>query len=69
MTIAVVVASSLLTALLTFAWAREWRVRRALQSLLAKILSYRSKAYGDEPSNRPGSNGPDHVVPAGRGRM
>ena len=35
MTFALVAASSVLAVLLTLGWAREFRLRRALQSLLA----------------------------------
>ena len=38
MTFALVSASSVLVVLLTLAWAKEFRLRRALQSLLARVF-------------------------------
>lgn len=37
MTFALIAASSVLALLLTLVWAKEFRLRRALQSLLARI--------------------------------
>lgn len=53
MTYAVVVASALLAVLLTCAWAKEFRLRRALQALLARIFSHWRNAHGTDPTNRP----------------
>ena len=39
MTFALVAASSVLIVLLTLCWAKEFRLRRALQSLLARLFS------------------------------
>ena len=39
MAFAVLAASSLLIVLLTLAWAKEIRLRRALHSLLARVFS------------------------------
>ena len=50
---AIVAASGLLAALLALAWAREFRLRRALQSLLARIFAFWRNADGNEPTNRP----------------
>ena len=40
MTLALVTASSVLAVLLTLGWAREFRLRRALQSLLARVFDH-----------------------------
>ena len=40
MTFALVAASSVLAVLLTLGWAREFRLRRALQSLLARVFDH-----------------------------
>ncbi len=40
MTYVVVLSCCLLAVLLTLGWTREFRLRRALQSLLARILDY-----------------------------
>ena len=39
MTFALVAASSVLVVLLTLVWAKEFRLRRALQSLLSRLFS------------------------------
>ena len=39
MTFALVAASSVLVVLLTLCWAKEFRLRRALQSLLARVFT------------------------------
>ena len=39
MSFALIASSSVLVVLLTFVWAREFRLRRALQSLLARIFT------------------------------
>jgi hypothetical protein len=62
MTIAVLLASSLLTVLLAVAFARERRLRIALQRLLAKLLSFWRNSDAD-PNYRP--NGVDHQSAAG----
>jgi hypothetical protein len=45
MIFAVIAASSVLVVLLTFVWAREFRLRRALQSLLARIFNQRRNTH------------------------
>ena len=40
MTFALVAASSVLVVLLTLCWAKEIRLRRALQSLLARVFDH-----------------------------
>jgi hypothetical protein len=40
MTYTIVAASSLLAVLLALAWCREFRLRRALQNLLARIFAF-----------------------------
>jgi len=40
MVFALVAASSVLAVLLTLGWAREFRLRRALQSLLARVFDH-----------------------------
>ena len=50
MTFALIAASSVLVVLLTFVWAREFRLRRALQSLLARIFTqWRNTHEATEP--------------------
>lgn len=39
MTTALIAASSVLVVLITLAWAKEFRLRRALQSLLARVFN------------------------------
>ena len=46
---AVVLASSLLAILLTLALAREVRLRRALQRLLARIFNHWRNAHESDP--------------------
>ena len=45
MTFALVAASSVLVVLLTLCWAKEFRLRRALQSLLARVFTPRENAH------------------------
>ena len=50
MTFALISASSVLVVLLTFVWAKEFRLRRALQSLLARIFTqWRNTHEATEP--------------------
>ena len=50
MTFALVAASSVLIVLLTLCWAKEFRLRRALQSLLARIFTqWRNAHEANEP--------------------
>jgi hypothetical protein len=50
MTVALIAASSVLVVLLTLVWAREFRLRRALQSLLARIFTqWRNAHEANEP--------------------
>ena len=53
MTVAVVLISSLLAVLLSLAWSREFRLRRGLQALLARVLAYWRNAH--ETDRRRGS--------------
>jgi hypothetical protein len=50
MTYTILAASSVLTVLLVFAWAKEFRLRRALQSLLARILNHWRHFYDEDKS-------------------
>ncbi len=52
MTYVLVSASALLAVVLTCAWAKEFRLRRALQALLARIFSHWRNAHGTDPTNR-----------------
>jgi hypothetical protein len=54
MTFALVAASSVLVVLLTLCWAKEFRLRRALQSLLARVFTPRRNANeaDDSPPQR-----------------
>jgi hypothetical protein len=53
MTIAILLASSLLAVVLVLALAREVRLRRALQQLLTRILNYWRKRHDkNDPSDR-----------------
>jgi hypothetical protein len=49
MTFALVAASSVLAVLLTLGWAREFRLRRALQSLLARVFDHWRNAHETKP--------------------
>ncbi|MFT5328454.1 MAG: hypothetical protein ACI8P0_006367, partial [Planctomycetaceae bacterium] len=50
MTLALVAASSVLVVLLTLGWAKEFRLRRALQSLLARVFTqWRNAHETNEP--------------------
>ncbi len=52
MTTALIAASSVLIVLLTLAWAKEIRLRRALQSLLARVFSqWRNPREANETSS------------------
>ena len=53
MTYALVAASGLLAVLLTLAWASEFRLRRALHSLLARAFRYLSTAHETDPTLQP----------------
>jgi hypothetical protein len=54
MTSALFAASSVLVVLLTLGWAKEVRLRRALQSLLARVFTQWRNAHeaDDSPSQR-----------------
>ncbi|MBN71461.1 MAG: hypothetical protein CME32_19530 [Gimesia sp.] len=53
MTFALIAASSVLVVLLTLVWAREFRLRRALQSLLARIFTqWRNTHEATEPDSK-----------------
>lgn len=53
MTYAFIAASSLLVVLLTLCWAKELRLRKALQSLLARIFDQWRNAHEADSSPRP----------------
>ena len=69
MTYAVVVASALLAVLLTLAWAKEFRLRRALQTLLARIFTHWRPARETKPTNQPHADQRSHVDPADNDRV
>ena len=51
MTFALFAASSVLVVLITLAWAKEFRLRRALQSLLARVFTHWKNVHeANEPS-------------------
>ena len=54
MTSALFAASGVLVVLLTLGWAKEFRLRRALQSLLARVFTQWRNAHeaDDSPSQR-----------------
>lgn len=53
MTFALIAASSVLVVLLTLVWAREFRLRRALQLLLARIFTqWRNTHETTEPDSK-----------------
>jgi hypothetical protein len=61
MTSALFAASSVLVVLLTLGWAKEFRLRRALQSLLARVFTHWRNAHeaDDSPPQRhDGRGGP-----------
>jgi hypothetical protein len=54
MTFALVAASSVLALLLALCWAKEFRLRRALQSLLARVFTqWRNAREADDSSPWP----------------
>jgi len=55
MTFALVAASSVLVVLLSLGWAKEFRLRRALQSLLARVFTPRRNAH--EANETPSTSG------------
>ena len=56
MTTALIAASSVLALLITLAWAKEFRLRRALQSLLARVFSqWRNNETSSSRHDVPGS--------------
>ena len=55
MIFALVATSSVLVVLLTLAWAKEFRLRRALQSLLARVFTQWRNAH--EANEKPSSSG------------
>jgi hypothetical protein len=55
MTFALVAASSVLIVLLSLGWAKEFRLRRALQSLLARVFTQWRNA--DEADETPSTSG------------
>jgi len=61
----ILAASSVLVVLLALALAREMRMRRALQSLLRKLLSYWRKSDADEPVARRGDADDDTAAGSG----
>jgi hypothetical protein len=69
MTCTVVLASALLAVLLTLAWAKEHRLRRALQALLARILAHWRSTRETNPTNRPHADQRSHADPADNDRM
>ena len=60
MTYAFVAASSVLAVLLALGWAKEFRLRRALQSLLARVFTqWRNAHEANDSSPQPhGRNAP-----------
>ena len=61
MTFALVSASSVLVVIVTLCWAKEFRLRRALQSLLARVFNQWSKNH-ETPSMLPPSVDPRGTV-------
>ena len=61
MVFALVAASSVLVVLLTLCWAKELRLRRALQSLLARVFTQWRNAHeaDDSPPQRHDGRGSD----------
>ncbi|MDA9859148.1 hypothetical protein N9D23_13590, partial [Rubripirellula sp.] len=50
MTTVLIAASSTLVVIVTLAWAREFRLRRALQSLLSRVFNHWSSANETDDS-------------------
>ena len=69
MTWALVAASSVLVVLLTLGWAKEFRLRRALLSLLARVLTHWRSA--DEAQDTPATrrDAPRSAASGNRRRM
>jgi hypothetical protein len=55
MTLALVATSSVLVVLLSLGWAKELRLRRALQSLLARVFTQWRNAH--EADEKPSTSG------------
>jgi len=69
MIFAVIATSSVLVVLLTLVWAREFRLRRALQSLLARIFNqWRNTHEATEPDSKH-PNAPDRTYSGNDRRM
>ncbi len=69
MTFALVAASSVLVVLLTLGWAKEFRLRRALQSLLARVFSQWRNAHEADDSLPTSGNVPGSADARSRRRM
>jgi len=66
---AIAAAGGLLAALLTLAWAREFKLRRALQNLLTRIFAFWRNANGTDPTKSPRDDERGPVDAAGNSRM
>ena len=62
MTYAIVAASSMLAVLVAIAWAKEFRLRRALQRLLARLFQAQRNAHETNSAEQPHSNARDTDV-------
>jgi hypothetical protein len=64
----ILMAGAVLVVLLALALAREMRMRRALQSLLKKLLSFWRNRDAEEPVARRGATADDDVAADNRMR-
>lgn len=69
MTYVLAAAGGLLTVLLTLAWNREFRLRRALQNLLTRIFRLWRTARDDDDPNLPPDNQCGPADAAGPNRL
>ena len=66
---AMIAVGSLLAVLLTLAWCREFRLRRALQNLLTKIFRFWRNARDDDDPNLPPDEQRGSTDAPGRDRL
>ena len=69
MTLALVATSSVLVVLLSLGWAKELRLRRALQSLLARVFTQWRNAHEANETPSASGNVPGSADARSRRRM
>jgi hypothetical protein len=66
---AIAAASGLLAVLLALAWAREFKLRRALQNLLARLFRHWSNTHETDSTIQPCDDERGPADAAGNGRL